>query len=501
MTRFIGSTRCAVLAASALATATFGAVVTPLAPSAFAQEAINVERLSNGAPLSFADLIDQVSPAVVSINVTTTVESPFGGEEFNFDGAPDGFEDFFRQFRREFGEGDEPREARALGSGFVISSDGYVVTNNHVVDGATEVSVVLRGGDELEAEIVGTDESTDLALLKIERDEAFPFVEFATGEAPRVGDWVVAVGNPFGLGGTATAGIVSASGREIGGRYNDFLQIDAPINRGNSGGPTFDLDGKVVGVNSQIFSPSGGSVGIGFAIPADTASRVVGALIQDGRVVRGWLGVTIESVTADIAESLGLDEALGAIVNNVVAGGPAEDAGFEVGDVVLEVNGETVENNLDLTRKVGDLVVGERVRFHIFRGDRERNLTVTIGERPGEQELASLGDGGPSTDAPSTGTAFGMALVRPDEETQRRLGLGPNEGLMIADIERTGEAASKGLSAGDVILEVAGETVSTSDQFSQAVDQARDNGRSAVLLLVQNDEVRRFVALSLTANG
>ncbi len=370
-----------------------------------------------------------------------------------------------------------------------------------MVANATAVTVALKGGDELEAEIVGTDESTDLAVLKVEQDEPLPFVEFATGTQVRVGDWVVAVGNPFGLGGTATAGIVSASGREIGLQYNDFIQIDAPINRGNSGGPTFNLSGRVVGVNSQIFSPSGGNVGIGFAIPAQTASRIVSAIISEGRVVRGWLGVTIESVTPDIAASLGLDAPKGAIVANVVAGGPAEKAGFEVGDVVLEVDGDGVENNLDLTRKVGNLTVGERVRFRVFRDDRERNLTVTIGERPSNEELASLRDSRPG-DAGAGSNAFGLALSSLDDQTRARLNLDRGvQGVVIVSAARGGEAAEKGLSAGDVILEVAGESVGSPSEFDSAVDRARESGRSAVLLLVQTQRGRQFVALPLTGSG
>jgi serine protease Do len=485
---------------SAAAGATALGLVTTFLPTARAQEPITVERLSSGAPASFADLIERVSPAVVSVNVTVEVDGSLPGQ-FNFDGAPPGFEEFFRQFRRDFDE-PEPREGRALGSGFLISPDGYIVTNNHVVNNATKVMVTLHGDDELEAEIVGVDVSTDLAVLKVTSDEPLPYVEFAEGEPVRVGDWVVAVGNPFGLGGTATAGIISASGREIGGQYNDFLQIDAPINRGNSGGPTFNLEGRVVGVNSQIFSPSGGNVGIGFAIPARTASRVVNAIVSEGRVVRGWLGVTIEPVTADIAESLGLEEARGAIVNNVMADSPAESAGFRVGDVVLTVGGERVESSLDLTRKVGDLVVGEQVRFRIYRDGRERNINVTIGERPSDDDLAAMREA-PSTASPGVkGSEFGLGLSSLDDETRERLGLdrGVN-GVVVRSAATGGEAAEKGLREGDVILEVAGDAVSTPAEFEAAVAAARRADRTAVLLLVQTDQGRRFVALSLTGNG
>jgi serine protease Do len=466
-----------------------------------AQEPLTAGRSTNGAPFSFADLIERVSPAVVSVNVTTTVENPFA-DQFEFEGAPPGLDEFFRQFRRDFYD-DEPQEGRSLGSGFLISADGYIVTNNHVVDNATDVVVTMREGEEVAAEIVGVDESTDLAVLKIVADEPLPFVEFAEGAEVRVGDWVVAVGNPFGLGGTATAGIVSASGREIGGTYNDFLQIDAPINRGNSGGPTFNLEGRVVGVNSQIFSPSGGNVGIGFAIPARTAARVVNAIVSDGRVVRGWLGVTIEPVTPDIAASLGLEESRGAIVNNVVPGGPAEQAGFRVGDVVLTVGSERVQSSLDLTRKVGDLLVGESIRFRIYRDGRERNLNATIGERPSNDELASLREV-PSTSGGASvkGSQFGLRLSSLTGEARARLSLDPDvEGVVIESVARASEAAEEGLAAGMVILEVAGNAVTTPSEFDAAVDEARDDGRTAVLILVQTQQGRRFVALTLTESG
>jgi serine protease Do len=494
-----GRSRRLIRCASMFAVAAALGVVGRPADDVSAQEPLTAGRMS-GAPISFADLIERVSPAVVSVNVTTEVEAPFP-DQFDFEGAPPGLDEFFRQFRRDFYD-EQPQEGMSLGSGFLISPDGYIVTNNHVVDHARSVVVTMREGEEVDAEIVGVDESTDLAVLKIVSDDPLPFVEFAEGAQVRVGDWVVAVGNPFGLGGTATAGIVSASGREIGGTYNDFLQIDAPINRGNSGGPTFDLEGRVVGVNSQIFSPSGGNVGIGFAIPARTAARVVNAIISDGRVVRGWLGVTIEPVTPDIAESLGLEEPRGAIVNNVQAGGPAEQAGFLVGDVVLTVGAERVESSLDLTRKVGDLLVGESIRFRIYRDGRERNLTATIGERPTNQELAALRESPSSGSATVKGSQFGLRLSSLDGDDRTRLSLDSDVmGVVVEDVARGSEAAEKGLSAGVIILEVAGEAVSSPSEFDAAVERAREEGRTAVLLLVQTEQGRRFVALSLTASG
>jgi serine protease Do len=476
---------------------------------AWAQEPIRpgVQSLQNGAPASFADLIERVSPAVVSVSVTTEAEAPTPGQ-FNFDGAPPGLEEFFKQLRPD--QDEPPPEGKSVGSGFLISADGYIVTNNHVVDHPKKVVVTLKNGDDLDADIVGVDENTDLAVLKVKHKGALPFVEFETSAPIRVGDWVVALGNPFGLGGTATAGIISASGRDIGGSYNDFLQIDAPINRGNSGGPTFDLSGRVIGVNSQIFSPSGGNVGIGFAIPAQTAARVVNSLISQGHVTRGWLGVSVGQVTPEIAASMGLKDAKGAIISDVNSNGPADKAGFKVGDVVLAVEGQEVKTNVDLTRKVGDLAVGEHVHFRVFRDNQEQNLTVTIGERPTEQQLASMraSPGGvPGVGrgaAPGTAQVdeFGMTLSGLDGQTRQRLHLDVNaKGVLIQAAKRSGQAAEQGLSVGDVILEVAGQGVSTPGEFATAVQQARKGGRTHVLLLVQTEAGRRFVALSLGGAG
>ncbi len=492
-TRFLTPVRAAVSGAALLAGA--GALI---APALAQSQPLTVERLANGAPITFADIIEQVSPAVVAIRVKTEVGPEQLAEQFNFDGAPEEFEQFFRRFFDE----DEPpvREGRSLGSGFFISSDGHVVTNAHVVKDATEVLVVLDDEREFEAEVMGVDDNTDLAVLKVEGEERFQFVDFGETDDLRVGDWVVAVGNPFGLSSTATSGIVSAKSREIGGTYNSFLQIDAPINRGNSGGPTFNLQGQVVGVNSQIFSPSGGSVGIGFAIPSETVKRITAALISEGKVVRGWLGVQIQSVTEDIALGLGLDaESGGAIVSSVVPDSPAADAGFRSNDVVLELNGQAVDDAIDLTRRVGDLVVGERVRFKVLRDGRERTLRVNIAERPAENLLASLDGDEPSFDDSSAeDSALGMAL-RPMEDTERRaLDVERGEGGVFVDkVERGTDAWDKGLRAGQAILSVNGETVSNPADVAKAIEQATRAGREAVLMLVQDPRGRRFLAVTL----
>ena len=306
----------------------------------------------------------------------------------------------------------------------------------------------------------------------------------------------MAVGNPFGLGGTATAGIISATGREIGNStYNDFLQIDAPINRGNSGGPTFSLDGKVVGVNSQIFSPTGGSVGIGFAIPSDVAARVVASLRETGHVSRGWLGVGIQNVTEDIAGALGLEASSGAIISSVVAGGPADQAGFEREDVVLAINGQTVENSRDLTRRIGDLTVGTDVRFRILRDGSERTLRVELGERPDDTALAQL----PSREQAEGSVAiFGMSLTPVTDEVREARGLPMGTaGLMIETLEPAGEAVRKGLSRGDIILEAGGRSVGSTDALRAAINEARSSNRSAILLLVETQGGQRYIALQL----
>ncbi len=465
-------------------------VAAPLAPAvAHAQD-----RLANGAPMSFADLIERVSPAVVSIDVEAEQRvARFEGFEEELERLPPPFREFFREFGGPGADG-RPRRRLSSGSGFVISEDGYVVTNYHVVADADAVTVSLRDGPEFDARIVGTDPSTDLAVVKVESDEPLPHVEFAKAD-PRVGDWVVAVGNPFRLGGTATAGIVSATGRELGGQfgnYNDFLQIDAPINPGNSGGPTFDLDGNVVGVNSQISSPTGASVGIGFAIPAEIASDIVARLIDDGRVVRGWLGVQIQSVTEDLAESYGLDDARGAIVGEVIPGSPAEEAGFQPGDVILRINRQTVTDNVDVTRRVGGLEVGEKNRFTILRDGKERQITVTIGERPAPDQEASVGAG---RDSNGDGV-FGLRLRRADNEDRSRLGLNGGEAaLVIVEIARDSEAERRGLRPGEAILEVNGEAATSNRDFRRAVEAAQEAGRGSVRVWVTDGRGRRFVPL------
>lgn len=447
----------------------------------------------NSAPMSFADLIDRVSPAVVSIEARGSAQP---SDMPDLSQMPPQFREFFERFGGVPGQ-QAPRSRRSQGSGFFISADGYVVTNNHVIDGADEISVGLADGRSLSAEVVGTDVPTDLALLRVTEDGApFEFVELDRDLDIRVGDWVVAVGNPFGLGGTATAGIVSASGRQMGPQqaYTDFLQIDAPINRGNSGGPTFDLNGNVVGVNSAIISPTGGNVGIGFAIPSDLAAQVIDQLIDNGQVRRGYLGIAPSDLTDDLKEAMGLDaDVEGVLINQVIAGTPAAAGGFENGDIVTEINGGAVDSARELTRRVGAVAPGEQVRFTVLRDGRERTLRVELAERPGEDDMTPAG---PALE-PGQMQMFGMTLESPDDETRERLELGAR-GLVVVEVEPQSEAADKGLRPGDAIVEAVGSDVTSIEDFRSAVEDARERGRAAVLVYVRTQGGQgRYVALEL----
>lgn len=445
----------------------------------------------NRAPAEgFADLVENVMPAVISIEVNHKLVANRlqGGQSDQFtmpDLGPDNpFREFFEQFRgRDFGMPSPPApDSRAQGSGFIISADGYAVTNNHVVANAETVTVSLPDGTKYEAEVVGTDPKTDLALLKIDSGDKLQYVEFSDQE-PRVGDWVIAVGNPFGLGGSVTTGIISARERNIGsGPYDDFLQIDAPINKGNSGGPAFNLDGKVVGVNTAIFSPSGGSVGIGFAIPASIAKQVIGEIRDKGQVTRGWLGVQIQPVTEDIAESLGLDKAQGAIVADVTNDSPALKAGLKTGDTILEVDGQAIDDPRDLARKVATIPPGKSVQLSVYRDGKQTNLAVEIGTMPGDEELVARSSG---SDTQSDRTRLGLELV-PSED---------GRGVQVASVMPNSPAAERGLRPGDVILEVGGIQVDDPSAVEAAMEKAASDGQKGVLMLVRSGERQRFVAV------
>jgi serine protease Do len=385
-----------------------------------------------------------------------------------------------------------------LGSGFIISEDGVVVTNHHVVDEAESIQVKLSDGRELDAELIGSDEGTDLAVLRIKGGGRFPYVQFDRTPSVRVGDWVVAVGNPFGLDGTATAGIVSAKGRREGSNYVDFMQIDAPINRGNSGGPAFDLRGNVIGVNSAIFSPTGGNVGIGFAIPSDTAARIVDQLIRSGRVSRGWLGVQVQAIDKEIAASLGLGDAKGAIVNGVTPESPAATAGVRQGDVILSFNGEAVADSRDLTQKVGAAVVGRDARVEVLREGKRQTLNVRLAERPSERQLASA-DGNQNPNAePETGelNALGVAVRTMTAEDRRRLMLqGVDGGLLITRVDPNSDVYERGVRAGDVILEAASRAISGVAELNSAIEQAKRQGRPVLLRVQSRSGPSRYIAV------
>ncbi len=444
-------------------------------------------------PASFADLVARVKGAVVAIKVKS-VEPGVGleGGEMPELAPDDPLYYFFKRFGEAPGGRQQKRVTMSQGSGFIISPDGYVVTNNHVVDRASDVEVTLDSGKTLPAKVIGVDKRSDLALLKINDGANLPYVEWSN-TAPRVGDWVIAVGNPFGLGGTVTAGIVSARGRDIGaGPYDDFLQIDAPVNRGNSGGPAFDSHGGVIGVNTAIYSPSGGSVGIGFAIPTEVAKDVIVALKEKGAVTRGWIGVQIQPVTDEIAESLGLKSTKGALVAQPAKGGPAESAGLKSGDVIIGVDGEKIEGPRELSRKIAAAGPGKTVDITYYRNGAEKNVKLKLGTLPNEKEARADFE---SED--KAGLLGGLGLeVTPLSKVRP----GAGEGLFVTDVDPDGAAAQKGLRRGDIILEAGGQGVGDRKDLLAAIEAARKEGRRSVLLRVKSSEGTRFVALPVGAS-
>ncbi|MDJ0971363.1 MAG: DegQ family serine endoprotease [Kiloniellales bacterium] len=460
--------------------------------------------MARPAPESFADLTEKVAPAVVNVSIVKSggpsvrFEGP-GGEELMPFGEDHPLRDFFERFlgpdSPELPGG--PQEQRGLGSGFVIDPDGYVVTNRHVIAGADEITVTFNDGRSLAADLVGQDEKTDLALLKVEAEEALPSVAFGDSEAVRPGDWVIAVGNPFGLGGSVTAGIVSARGRDLpGGSIIDFLQIDAPINKGNSGGPTFDMDGEVIGVNTAIYSPNGGSVGIGFAIPSEVASKVVAELREHGKVDRGWLGVRIQAVTPEFAEGFRLDEAKGALISSVTPESPAAEAGLETGDVILSWDGKAVEDLKDLPRLVAFTEVGKTVEVEIWRDGERETLEVVTGRAPGARKLAALGGANDSDEVLLSGTGLTVATLT--AESRARFGVDEDvEGVVILSVERDSLAAREGLRRGDIIRSLASEAVETAADAKREIEQIKAEGLEVVTLLVSRDGVETFFALRL----
>jgi len=455
--------------------------------------------LARGTPESFADLAEQLMPAVVNIATSQLMQQSDMPEMPQFpEGSPfkEFFEEFFNQQRQRNGE--EPtRRATSLGSGFIIDAAGYVVTNNHVIAEADEIRVVLNDKTELKAEVVGRDPKTDLALLKVESEKSLPFVSFGDSDTVRVGDWVLAIGNPFGFGNTVTAGIISARSRDLkAGSYDDFLQTDAPINRGNSGGPLFNLDGKVIGINTAIFSPSGGSVGIGFATPARLAEHVIGQLRQSGRVQRGWLGVRIQSVDEDIAEVFGLSEPTGALVASVTAGGPAEQAGIVAGDVIVSFNGKPIPTMRMLPRVVAETDVGKAVKVEIVRQGERLTFDVTLGEMPADDELAAL-EAGPEVapSAPQAVEALGMTLGDLTEEAKAQYGLDPGATGAVVTAVDPNSAAAAAIAEGDLIMDVQQRRIAVAADVARIVDEAKAGAAKKIVVLVDRAGDRRFVAL------
>jgi serine protease Do len=448
---------------------------------------------AQAAPPSFADLVDQVGDAVVNITTSSVVASRQGPGPDVPPGSP--LEDFFNDFLdRQQGPERSQRRSQALGSGFVISEDGFIVTNNHVIEGADEVLIEFRSGRELVAQVVGTDPNTDIALLKVEADVALPFVPFGDSDAMRVGDWVMAMGNPLGQGFSVSVGVVSARERALSGTYDDYIQTDAAINRGNSGGPLFNMAGEVIGVNTAILSPTGGSIGIGFAMSSEVVTNVVAQLREFGETRRGWLGVRIQDVSEDIAEGLGLAEARGALVTDVPEG-PALDAGVEVGDVILSFDGEDIEDTRELVRIVGESGVGETVRMTVHRDGATETLLVTLGRRETAEGVA-----GPSAlpEAEPSAEVLGLTVTPLTDELRQQLGAeGVAGGLVIEGVDPASDAASKGLQPGDIITEVAQQPVRSVDEFEERVSAASDAGQKSVLLLIRRGGDPRFVALAL----
>ena len=443
---------------------------------------------------SFSDLADKVSPAVVNITTSTVVAQGAGPSPIVPEGSP--FEDFFREFRDRSGQGDRPRRPSALGSVFVISEDGFVVTNNHVIESADEIIIEFFSGRELQAEVVGTDPKTDIALLKVEAEEPLPYVSFGDSDTARVGDWVMAMGNPLGQGFSVSAGIVSARNRALSGTYDDYIQTDAAINRGNSGGPLFNMDAQVIGVNTAILSPTGGSIGIGFSMASNVVTRVVDQLKEYGETRRGWLGVRIQDVTDDVAEAMGLEEVRGALVTDVPEG-PAAEADMESGDVILSFDGKQVEDTRGLVRQVGNTQVGKTVRVVVFRDGKTQTLKVTLGRREAAEGAVPAAQPN-GEEEPSEAAILGMTLSTLTEELRGQLDLGDEAtGLVVTDVDNLSEAYEKGLRAGDVITEAGQQKVNAIGDFEDRIADAEEAGRKSILLLVRRAGEPRFVALPL----
>jgi serine protease Do len=491
---------------------TVAIVLALMAPGDAGAQSARGNRGSAG-PESLADLAEKLLPTVVNISTTSAPQqaSRRGQQRGERETVPmpqfppgSPFEEFFKEFfdRQERERGDRPQQGRrstSVGSGFIIDAAGIVVTNNHVIAEADEVRVTLHDETTLEATIIAKDPKTDLAVLKLKTERKLPTVKWGNSDRTRVGDWVMAIGNPFNLGGTVTVGIISARGRNINaGPYDDFLQTDAPINRGNSGGPMFNMEGEVIGINTAIFSPSGGSVGLGFAIPAALARPVIEQLIEHGKPRRGWLGVRIQTVTDEIAESLGLGEAKGALVAGVTDDGPAKVAGIESGDIILSFDGKDVKEMRRLPRYVAETKIGKSSKVVVWRKGKQMTFDVKVGELPEDEQRVAAVD--PKTRSEKTETlgALGLTLSGVNQEMKQRFSLAEGtRGVVVTDVVKDSPAAEKGIKPGDVIVEVAQEEVASPADVADKVKKIQDGKRKSVLLLIQSGEDLRFVALRL----
>ncbi len=468
----------------------------PIESAHFTQPALAATMSQQQGPTGFADLIAKAKPAVISVRVkidqSAATDKSMSEELPPFlNGTP--FEKFFRQYGFENGREGDMRMHKTItgvGSGFFISADGYAVTNDHVVDHAKSVEITTDDGNIYSAKVIGTDPKTDIALIKVDGRSDFPYVNFETA-TPRVGDWVVAVGNPYGLGGTVTAGIISAEGRDIGsGPYDNYIQIDAPINKGNSGGPTFDTNGNVIGVNTAIYSPSGGSVGIGFDVPASTAKMVVEQLKENGKVTRGWLGVQVQPVTPGIAESLGLKKAAGALVDEAQPNTPAEKAGLKAGDIITAVNGKAIKDSRALAREISTMAPGTSAKLDILRKGESKTIDLTLATMPNTPEKQANAS---EHDNAVPGVPHLGLSVAPANETA---GAG-DKGLVITGVDPDGPAAEHGLKTGDVILEVGGKSISSVADLRSALSEAKSGGKHDVLMRVKTADNTHFVAMPI----